>query len=406
MSHYNGPRVSTPPPLSLKFSQSWLEEEDFKKLVLSSWTKLSPLNHEPLMVQFTTNLKKLKNAIKIWLPLWKSKRSRHIRDIEENLAMVLRSLEDTPLTNNKLTELRDLEENHSKWLKTEEQEWRTKSRALWIKGDNNTKFFHQYVNFRRNLNSIWEIKDEQGKVVASFEDNAKLGVNFFNNLFSTPPGCPIQEILEVVEKFPIVFTDEMNLSLEEEVTKPELKEALFSRRNGKILGPDRVTVEFFKAFYDLLKEDLLLMIRESQKEGRVHGPLNATFLCLIPTKQCPSSFEDYRSIACCNVIYKLITKIISRRIRLMLSEIIGEDQFGFLHNRQIHDVAAIAQEVLHSVKKRNLKATILKLDLSKAYDQVNWTFLHLILIQMGMSLKTINWIMACIQSASFSILIN
>jgi hypothetical protein len=55
--------------------------------------------------------------------------------------------------------------------------------------------------------------------------------------------------------------NEMNLSLEEEVTKQELKESLFSMRNGKSLGPNRVTVEFFKAFYDLLKEDLLLIIR-------------------------------------------------------------------------------------------------------------------------------------------------
>jgi hypothetical protein len=62
--------------------------------------------------------------------------------------------------------------------------------------------------------------------------------------------------------------------------------------------------------------------------------------------------------------------------------------------------------VLHSVKKRNLKVAILKLDLSKSYDCVNWTFVHLLLIQMGMSLKSVNWIMGCIQSASFAILIN
>jgi hypothetical protein len=65
----------------------------------------------------------------------------------------------------------------------------------------------------------------------------------------------------------------------------------------------------------------------------------------------------------------------------MLSEIIGEEQFGFLHNRQIHDT--IAQEVHHYVKKKNLKAAILKLDLSKAYGRVNWTFLHLVLFRWG-----------------------
>jgi hypothetical protein len=55
----------------------------------------------------------------------------------------------------------------------------------------------------------------------------------------------------------------------------------------------------------------------------------------------------------------------------MLSEIIGEEQFSFLHNKHIHDIVAIAQEVLHSVKKINIKVSILKLDLSKAYDHVN-----------------------------------
>jgi hypothetical protein len=61
---------------------------------------------------------------------------------------------------------------------------------------------------------------------------------------------------------------------------------------------------------------------------------------------------------------------------------------------------------MHSVKKRNLKATILKLDLSKAYDGVDWTFLRLVLIHMGMNVVSVNWIMGCIQSVSFAVLIN
>jgi hypothetical protein len=73
--------------------------------------------------------------------------------------------------------------------------------------------------------------------------------------------------------------------------------------------------------------------------------------------------------------------IISRQLKPMLSEIISEEKCGFLHNRKIHDVVAIAQEVLHSIKKINLKEAILKMDLSKSYDGVNWTFMHLVLIQ-------------------------
>jgi hypothetical protein len=55
----------------------------------------------------------------------------------------------------------------------------------------------------------------------------------------------------------------------------------------------------------------------------------------------------------------------------LLSEFINEEQFGFLQNRQIHDVVVLSQEVFHSVKTKLKKAAILKLDLSKAYDRVN-----------------------------------
>jgi hypothetical protein len=75
----------------------------------------------------------------------------------------------------------------------------------------------------------------------------------FQQSFSTPPGCPIQEILEVVCKFPTIFTNEMKLSLEEEVSEPKLKATFFSMSNGKSPGPGIVTVEFFRSFYDILK---------------------------------------------------------------------------------------------------------------------------------------------------------
>jgi hypothetical protein len=66
----------------------------------------------------------------------------------------------------------------------------------------------------------------------------------------------------------------MNKSLEEEVTEPEMRHALSSTQNGKSLGSDGFTKDFFKSFYDLLKDDLLLLVREYQREGKIHGPLN------------------------------------------------------------------------------------------------------------------------------------
>jgi len=90
----------------------------------------------------------------------------------------------------------------------------------------------------------------------------------------------------------------------------------------------------------------------------------------------------------------------------MLGKVIGEEQFGFLPNMHIHDVVAVAREVLHTVKKNNLKATIMKLDLLKAYDRVSWVYLRLALLQIRINVNIVNRIMGCLQSASLAVMIN
>ena len=77
------------------------------------------------------------------------------------------------------------------------------------------------------------------------------------------------------------------------------------------------------------------------------------------------------------MIYKVIAKIIAQRIKPILSKVITEEQFGFLQNRKILDAVSIAQEVIHTIKKEKQPTFALKLDLSKAYDRVSWTFIRL-----------------------------
>ena len=63
-------------------------------------------------------------------------------------------------------------------------------------------------------------------------------------------------------------------------------------------------------------------------------------------------FSEFRPISCCNVIYKLIAKILSRRLKLVLSDLIAEEQFNFLQNKKIHDVILIGKEFIYSMKKK------------------------------------------------------
>jgi hypothetical protein len=159
-------------------------------------------------------------------------------------------------------------------------------------------------------------------------------------------------------------------------------------------------------FFDLLGLELLEVVEESKVKGKINGALNATFVDLIPKSDKPESFDGFRPISLCNLMYKVISKIIAFRIKSFLSKGISKEQFGFLENRQITDEIGVAQETLHSIKIKKSKALVLKLDMMKAYDRVDWSFLRLVLLQIGLSLEATDWIMGCVRSANFSVLIN
>ena len=114
----------------------------------------------------------------------------------------------------------------------------------------------------------------------------------------------------------------MQQYLIEEVTEEELNKIISTFQKGKSPGPHGFTLEFFLGFYDLIKDDILKVVRESQREGKVLGSMNATFITLIPKKQNGKTFEDFRPISCCNMAYKINAKVISQRLKPIMSQFI------------------------------------------------------------------------------------
>jgi hypothetical protein len=125
-----------------------------------------------------------------------------------------------------------------------------------------------------------------------------------------------------------------------------------------------------------------------------------------PKLDSPQSFEEFHPISLCNCIYKIVAKVIARRLKPILSYSISKEQFGFLEGRKIHEAIGVAQEGLHSIKTRILKGAVVKIDLSKAYDRVSWIYIRLILTHVGFEVPFINWVMSCISTTTFVVLIN
>jgi hypothetical protein len=171
-------------------------------------------------------------------------------------------------------------------------------------------------------------------------------------------------------------------------------------------GPDGWTRELFQDFFDIMGEDIHRVVEESKCIGHIPGAFNATFFTLIPKVNKPDSFHDFRPIALCNFVYKVISKIITTRMKDKLASSISYEQFGFLKDRLIFDDVGIAQECLHTAKSKKLSSIILKLDLKKSYDKVSWQFLWMLLIQIRLKWEVTQWIMARVTYVNMVVLIN
>ena len=119
--------------------------------------------------------------------------------------------------------------------------------------------------------------------------------------------------------------------------------------------------------------------------------------------------KDFRPISLCNVIYKIIAKVLANRMKHILSRIISSSQSAFAPGRSITDNVMIACELLHYMNRKqrgNVGEVALKLDISKAYDRVDWKFLHHMLQILGFDDRWIKWIMLCVTSVRYTVLMN
>jgi hypothetical protein len=137
--------------------------------------------------------------------------------------------------------------------------------------------------------------------------------------------------------------------------------------------------------------------------------VNHIAIVMIPKKNDPEELKDFRPISLCNVIYKVVSKCIANRLRQILDMIISPTQSAFIPGRLISDNALMAFECIHAIQTGGVarsKFCAYKLDMAKAYDRVDWSFLEGVLAKLGFHSKWIRWVMACVTSVRYSIRFN
>lgn len=168
----------------------------------------------------------------------------------------------------------------------------------------------------------------------------------------------------------------MTAGLIKEVSAAEIKSAMFSIGGDKAPGPDGFNASFFHKNWSIVGPDVVNVVKYFFSHRCLPKGWNATALTLVPKLGCPLTMNDYRPIACCNVVYKCITKILALRLQPILPFIIDQSQAAFVKGRSISDNILLMQELVRSYHKDVLpRRCAIKIDLMKAFDSVDWDFL-------------------------------
>ncbi|CAM8945290.1 unnamed protein product [Rhodiola kirilowii] len=206
-----------------------------------------------------------------------------------------------------------------------------------------------------------------------------------------------------------VISEEMNLGLLKDVTEEEIKAAVFSLGPFKSPGIDGFPALFYQKHWGVIKDGVVKEIKEFWSSGRLDKDLNKTLIVLILKKKDAVRMEEWRPISLCTVALKIIIKIIAQRLQPILNQVISIYQSAFVKGRIITDNFVVAHEIanfLRNCRDQNYCYASVKVDMSKAYDRVEWVFLEKVLLRMGFARVWVDRIMKCVSTVSYQVRVN
>lgn len=258
----------------------------------------------------------------------------------------------------------------------------------------------------RQRNRIFSIKNKEGERIIEHERIEQVLVGYHKDLLTEPQVDRGAATEIFCKEIPKIITEDQNKALMRATTLEEVEEIVKGMNKNKALGPDGYTVEFYQAGWHFLGQEILEVVKESHINQKVWPGLNSTFFTLIPKSANSESTQGFHPISLCNVIYKIIATLLAKRLKPILSSIISPEQTGLVEGRQILDGLVVTHEVIHSLKQKKQRGMMIKLDLSKAYDHLNWKYLKEIFRYFGFSNRWIDWVYNMISTPNVSIMLN
>ncbi|XP_073298281.1 uncharacterized protein [Primulina huaijiensis] len=386
-------------PKRFTFEHKWFLEEGFDTFFKNCWQSI--IKSDPL----PDKLLRCRGELQNWAGTHFNQLGKKIQKLRKEVNLLMSST----IAKFNTGRISEIEKEIEKLSYQEEIHWKQRSRVNWLNyGDRNTKYFHSSATTRRNTNQIRGLNNADGVWCTDYSSLVDITTDYFTCLFtSIKPST--QDIAMVMDTIVPVVGNEMNDKLCEPFTEDEIRKAVFDLSPSKAPGSDGFTAMFYQKLWTTVGRDVTKAVLEILNEKGDLKEWNSTVVTLIPKVSEPKTLKDYRPISLCNTCYKIVSRAITNRFRPILAQLIDSTQSAFLPGRLILDNVLVGFECMNWIRN-NLKAksgfAALKLDMSKAYDRVEWIYLQKLLLKMGFAEGWVELLMKCVTTVSYSFKIN
>ena len=239
------------------------------------------------------------------------------------------------------------------------------------------------------------LKDKQEEIVNAFK-------NFYTDLYTA----------EGVQELPNDYLQGLpqlddNDDLGSKITLDEIRQALNQMDNNKSPGPDGLSKEFYLQYFELVAPLLVNLYDHIFTNGQLTNSMKVSYITLIcKNENVPHLCKNYRPISLLNTDYKIITKVLSNRLRAYLPSLIHSDQSCSVKNRSIQDNCHYIRDIVEYINDENDTGVLLSLDQEKAFDRVDHNYLMSVLKYYGFCNNFLNWIKLLYHDISSSVIVN
>lgn len=240
-----------------------------------------------------------------------------------------------------------LEEQLKFTMKDEMLKWFQRSKEKEImEGDNNTKYYHAKANGRRRKSIIYSLQQEE-ILITRQESLVKHITDFYKGLFGPPDRSGISMLNIEMNK----LSEEQKEEILRPFTMEELEGVVLEMENSKAPGPDGFLVDFYKKFLGIIKGNLKNMLDDFHKGMLDVKRLNHGIISLIPKYKDASQGHKFRPICLLNVSFKIITRVLMKRLTQLIGHLIEKTQTAFRKEIYIMEGVVVMHEILNSVYK-------------------------------------------------------